>query len=72
VPSSPPGPPNEQTGPQFFTRTLNRLRNDGALDFTLFPPQHFYPYHFSEPERAEEPFPDAFAVHWWGHRWDRL
>jgi mannosyltransferase OCH1-like enzyme len=70
VRSSPPGPPNQQTGPQFFTRTLNRLRHNGALDFTLFPPNVFYPYHFSEPERADGPFPDAYAVHRWERGWE--
>jgi inositol phosphorylceramide mannosyltransferase catalytic subunit len=59
---------NVQTGPYFFTRTVNRLRNDtDRPSLTVFGPGLFYPYHFSEPERAGGPFPGAYAVHHWSH-----
>jgi hypothetical protein len=52
------------TGPPFFTYLL--------WDFpevTLFPPKLFYPYLWSEPERRNEHFPDAYAVHHWAMSW---
>lgn len=36
----------------------------------LFPPSYFYPFHYTEPHRAVERFPDAFAVHYWMKSWD--
>ena len=61
---------NVQSGPPFFTRVVNRLRT--TLDpgeITVFPRQLFYPYHFSEPDRANDVFPEAYAAHHWSHSW---
>ncbi len=61
---------NEQSGPQFFTRVVNRLRSDpGGAPVAVFPSALFYPYHFSEPRRAGEAFPDAYAAHHWSQSW---
>jgi mannosyltransferase OCH1-like enzyme len=61
---------NVQSGPQFFTRVVNRLRSGpDPAPVTVFPSSMFYPYHFSEPERAGGPFPGAYAVHHWNHSW---
>ncbi len=52
------------SGPPFFTHVL--------WDFpevTLFPPELFYPYLWTEPERRHEHFPDAYAVHHWAMSW---
>ena len=52
------------TGPPFFTHLL--------WDFpevTLFPPELFYPYLWSEPERRSERFSHAYAVHHWAMSW---
>jgi inositol phosphorylceramide mannosyltransferase catalytic subunit len=52
------------SGPPFFTHLL--------WDFpevTLFPPELFYPYLWTEPERRHEYFPDAYAVHHWAMSW---
>ena len=52
------------TGPPFFTHLM--------WDFpevTLFPPELFYPYLWSEPERQDERFPEAYAVHHWAMSW---
>jgi hypothetical protein len=52
------------SGPPFFTHLL--------WDFpevTLFPPELFYPYLWTEPERRNEDFPDAYAVHHWAMSW---
>ena len=52
------------TGPPFFTHLM--------WDFpevTLFPPELFYPYLWSEPERQDERFPEAYAVHHWSMSW---
>jgi hypothetical protein len=52
------------TGPPFFTHLL--------WDFpevTLFPPELFFPYLWSEPERRNEHFERAYAVHHWAMSW---
>jgi mannosyltransferase OCH1-like enzyme len=58
-------PPNRQTGPWFVTAQLEEyVAIRGERDaVSLFPPEQFYPYHFSEPEREHDHFPDAIAVH---------
>lgn len=67
----PHAPINEQTGPPFFTRVVNRLRSSPTpAHVTVFPSALFYPYHFSEPERAGATFRDAYAVHHWSQGWD--
>lgn len=61
---------NVQTGPQFFTRVVNAARSGrDPQPVTVFPSALFYPYHFSEPEREGDDFPDAYAIHHWGHGW---
>jgi mannosyltransferase OCH1-like enzyme len=70
LPARPGEPVNVQSGPQYFTRVVNRLRSGPTpLPVTVFPSSLFYPYHFSEPERAAGPFPGAYAVHHWNHSW---
>ncbi|MDQ2910716.1 MAG: hypothetical protein M3R39_06845 [Actinomycetota bacterium] len=52
------------TGPPFFTHLL--------WDFpevTLFPPELFFPYLWSEPERRGDRFDRAYAVHHWAKSW---
>jgi len=62
--------PNEQTGPKYVTaRHLDYRRDPAAPPIAIFPPALFYPYHFSEPERAGGPFPEAYAVHEWSMSW---
>lgn len=61
---------NGQSGPQFFTRVVNRLRSDpDGASVAAFPSALFYPYHFSEPQRAGDSFPNAYAAHHWSHSW---
>jgi mannosyltransferase OCH1-like enzyme len=68
--SRPGGPPNEQTGPKYVTaRYLDYSRDAAAPPIAIFPPALFYPYHFSEPEQREGPFPEAYAVHEWSMSW---
>ena len=64
-------PPNKQTGPWFVTAQLKAYRkaSRGRAPVTVFPPALFYPYHFSEPERRDDHFPDALAVHHWSGTW---
>lgn len=57
----------EETGPGLMTRVL--LGEGIARDFTLFPQAWFYPYSWNEPHRANEEFPNAYAVHHWAHSW---
>ena len=67
----PDEPPNKQTGPYFVTAELRRYAaaDDGRHPVVVFPPERFYPYHFSEPERRDDTFPDAVAVHHWSGSW---
>jgi mannosyltransferase OCH1-like enzyme len=62
-------PPNEQTGPQLFTRVLVEQEALGAEPATIFGPELFYPYHCTEPHRAGEHFPQAYAAHRWSKSW---
>jgi len=52
------------TGPPFFTHLLW-----DSPEVTLFPPELFYPYLWTEPERRNEHFPGAYAVHHWAMSW---
>lgn len=52
------------TGPLLTTQMLS-----GRDDVTVLPKEAFYPYLWTEPERAGEEFPDSFAVHRWNHSW---
>lgn len=57
--------PNRQTGPYFVTRHLR-----GRSDVRLFPPEVFYPVHWSEKARLGGPYPDeSYAVHHWAAGW---
>jgi len=62
---------NYQTGPWLLTRVVERHRWEERPGVRIFPPEFFYPYHWSEPEREDGPFPMAFAVHHWSHSWER-
>jgi mannosyltransferase OCH1-like enzyme len=52
------------TGPPFFTHLVWDFP-----DVTLFPPELFYPYLWFEPEKKDEQFPRAYAVHHWAMSW---
>jgi mannosyltransferase OCH1-like enzyme len=56
--------PRVVSGPQYLTRTW-REAPDGL---TLFAKELFYPYLWSELDRASESFPNAYAVHHWANR----
>ncbi len=60
--------PNEQTGPDLLTRVLLEQEALGRESATVFGPEIFYPYHWSEMERADEDFPEAYAAHRWSGR----
>lgn len=63
-------PPNQQTGPKYVSRRYQAYTEAHPDDpVTVFPAALFYPYHFTEPERAGDVFPDAYAVHHWSHSW---
>lgn len=59
--------PTHETGPGLLTRTL--LGEGLSGDFTLFPREWFYPYNWNELHRADENFPNAYAIHRWAHSW---
>ncbi len=69
VSGDPTGPPNVVTGPQYLSRVYAGSPEAQRSGVALLPAPMLLPYHFSEPERAGEPFPDAFAVHHWSHAW---
>ncbi len=54
----------DATGPYFLSLLVEQ-----EPDFTIFGAEVFYPYAPDEPERAGEPFPDAYAVHHWSGSW---
>ena len=58
---------NVETGPVFVTREL--LSGGFDSDVRLAPSRWFYPYSWDEPHRANETFPEAYAVHRWAHSW---
>jgi mannosyltransferase OCH1-like enzyme len=53
------------TGPLLTTAVLG-----GRPDVTVLPQESFYPYLWTEPERAAEDFPNSYAVHRWNHSWE--
>lgn len=59
--------PNIESGPVHVTRVL--LNEGFAGGVTLFPRRFFYPYNWTELDRAGEPFPDAYAIHRYAHSW---
>jgi hypothetical protein len=52
------------TGPPFLTHLLWDYP-----EVTIFPPEVFFPYLWSEPERRGERFERAYAVHHWAMSW---
>lgn len=70
VADHPGAPPNRQTGPIYVSKQFVAYTRMGPHPpVVVFPAALFYPYHFSEPERRAEDFPDAYAVHHWSHSW---
>jgi FkbM family methyltransferase len=62
-------PPNEQTGPELLSRVLVEQEALGQGVPTVFAPELFFPYHWTEPHRASEDFPQAYAAHHWAKSW---
>ena len=62
------GPPNETSGPAFLSR-LVQAQPDLLEGWTVFPPDHFYPYLYNESHRSGEEFPHSYAVHHWEGSW---
>jgi inositol phosphorylceramide mannosyltransferase catalytic subunit len=56
-----------ETGPRHLTRALFDEGFPGNL--TLFPRKYFYPYNWAELHRADEVFPDSYAVHRYAGSW---
>ena len=56
--------PEPTTGPILFTHVLWDFP-----EFTVYPPELFYPYLWDEPHRRHERFEDAYAVHHWTLSW---
>jgi inositol phosphorylceramide mannosyltransferase catalytic subunit len=54
----------DANGPYFFSLILEQESN-----VAIFPARLFYPYLWNEPERRDETFPDAYAVHHWAMSW---
>ncbi len=53
-----------QTGPAFVTRIL---KDTTLLD--VFEKDIFYPYYYTETEKKNDNFPEAYAVHHWSSSW---
>ncbi len=54
----------DANGPYFLTLILEQ-----ESDVAIFGADLFYPYLWDEPERRNETFPDAYAVHHWTLSW---
>jgi hypothetical protein len=54
----------ESNGPGFLTQ----VRSERPL-LKVFDSGVFYPYRWDEPQRRDESFPDAYAVHHWAMSW---
>jgi mannosyltransferase OCH1-like enzyme len=52
------------TGPVFFTELVQDFP-----EVTLYGPEKFYPYLWTERHRAQDHFPEAYAVHHWAASW---
>ncbi len=52
------------TGPYYLSEVIEAV---GGV--TIFEAGVFYPYLWTEPERAGEDFPEAYAVHHWAASW---
>ncbi len=50
------------TGPWMFTKLL-------TPDVTQYPPQYFYPYHYSQQFSPDCITPETYAIHHWAHSW---
>jgi hypothetical protein len=58
----------QTTGPHHITRIVDAWRAEGK-PLTVFGPELFYPYHYTEKHRRHETFPDAYAAHHWAGSW---
>ena len=58
-----------QSGPGLLTREVALEQALGGCAPWIFGPDVFYPYHWSEPHRRHERFPDAYGVHHWTMSW---
>jgi hypothetical protein len=56
----------DANGPYFLSLILEQESN-----VAIFPARLFYPYLWDEPERRDETFPDAYAVHHWSMSWQK-
>lgn len=56
--------PESTCGPILFTEVLWDFP-----EFTVYPPEFFYPYLWDEPERRHDRFDGAYSVHHWTLSW---
>lgn len=66
---NPGADPDVVTGPVLATRVLRARQQAGHDDVTIFAPELFYPYHWTEKHRRHDIFPDAYAAHHWCGSW---
>jgi hypothetical protein len=52
-----------ETATEMFTEVAMRS------EIVLLPSKYFYPFHYTELQRATENFPNAYAVHYWTKSW---
>ena len=58
----------DANGPYLFTLILEQ-EIERESSFAIFDAPLFYPYRWDEPERRDEAFPDAYAIHHWAKSW---
>lgn len=59
-------PLNHRSGPVFRTPIFNQF------PMTVFPAAWFYPYLWYEKHRADEDYPQAYAIHRWAGSWKNV
>lgn len=58
-------PINEQTGPHLLKQALRRYQGSDVVQFGR---EMFMPFDFNHRDHADRRWPDAYALHHWGHR----
>ncbi len=58
--------PAYYTGPMLFTKYVSKGEN-----LMVCEPYEFFPYHYSEPQRKDDKFKLAYAIHYWAKSWTK-
>lgn len=54
------------TGPFVFSRAVREFQTENTK---IYPREYFYPFFYNELEKWNDPFPEAYAKHYWSGSW---